>query len=205
MPVQTQSHTSMVNAALAELGSTETITSFDDSQSKSAQRARSLFPGILDDALYAHPWNFAIRRVTLNASGDAPAFGPARAFLLPNDCIRWLPDGNAARRNVEREGRHLVSDNPAPLPCRYIARVNDPSAWSPGFYRLMVLELATAMAEGVTQSQSIKDRLLERAERQRGRAKRMDGLESGSRRREQTQARSTWLSGRRLPNSHVGR
>ena len=127
--------TSIVNQALAELGSTEIITSTDiDTSSNSAQRALQLWDGIVRDLIVSHPWNFAIRRVDLNeAGGDALAFGYQRRFNLPNDCARWLPAAEASRdwRRAEREGNQLLADCVAPFPCRYIAMIDDPAKWPP--------------------------------------------------------------------------
>lgn len=195
MSIIQSSHTGIVNAALAELGSTEKITSFDDATSGVGRRARALWSDILRELLYQHPWNFAIRRATLNPHGDVPAYGVARQFQLPVDCLRWLPEGDATARRVEREGDKLLTDADT-LAIRYIAFLDDPSVWSPLFVRAMTLALAAAMAEGVTQSEGIKDRLAERAEMTLRKAKRADGLESGDRRRGQVQARSDWLTAR---------
>lgn len=191
---QVESHTSIVNAALAELGSTERLVSFDTDESSSARRARALWHGILRDLLYLHPWNFAIRRRMLNPGA---AFDELRQYQLPEDCVRWLPDDRGGRAGtVEREGDCLVARGSEPLSCRYIAMVNDPTLWSPGFVRAMVLRLAAAMAEGVTQSEGIKDRLLDQAVAAIKMAKRMDGLETGDTRRRGVVARSDWLNSR---------
>lgn len=194
MAIATESHTSIVNAALAELGSTEKLVSFDTDTSASARRAQALWPGILRELLNLHPWNFALRRRMLN---PGETFADLRHYQLPEDCVRWLPDDrNGCRGPIEREGNFLLARGDEPLPCRYIAMVDDPALWSPGFVRAMVLHLAAAMAEGVTQSESIKDRLLDRAMGSIRQAKRMDGLETGNTRRQGVTTRSDWLNSR---------
>ncbi len=185
------SHTSVANAALAELGSTENLTSFDLDQSSSAYRARALWKGILLALLARHTWNFAVRRATLN---PGLLVDGVRAWQLPQDCIRWLPDDDVAA--LEREGDALVGRDRVALHIRYIAYVDDPALWSPGFVRVMTLHLAAAMAEGVTQSEGIKNSLLERGEMEIRAARRVDGLETGARRRSGVVARSDWLNAR---------
>jgi hypothetical protein len=197
-PTQTR----IVNGALAELGSTERLTSMDDPTSNSAKRAASLWPEVLRDLLSRHPWNFALRRRALNASSEVPSHGWERKFKLPEDCIRWLPGSltDDDYRDAEREGDYLLSDAEAPLACRYIAYVEDVTVWPPAFVRAMTLLLGAAMAEGVTQSEGIKDRLAERAEAQIRTAKRIDGLETGRTRRSTiAPIFSSWLQARNRP------
>lgn len=194
------SHTSVANAALAELGSTENLTSFALDQSSSAFRARALWQGILMAALARHPWNFAIRRATLNPGALVDGI---RSWQLPQDCVRWLPDDAVA--TMEREGDTLVGRDRDALHIRYIAYVDDPALWSPGFVRVMTLQLAAAMAEGVTQSEGIKNALLERGEMEMRAARRVDGLETGARRRSGVTVRSDWLNARSRSYAWRGR
>lgn len=194
------SHTSVVNAALAELGSTEELTSFQVDQSNSAHRARNLWSGILMALLARHPWNFAIHRVALNPSAIADG---QYSWQLPDDCVRWLPDDDS--RYLEREGEQLTGRARDALTIRYIRYVDDPRLWSPTFLRVMILHLAAAMAEGVTQSQAIKNALLERGEMELRAAKRVDGLETGARRRQGVTPRSDWLAARNRPYAWRGR
>ncbi|QNQ09249.1 hypothetical protein [Sphingomonas alpina] len=192
-PTQTR----IVNGALAELGSTEKITSIDDPTSNSAKRAFAVWPEVLLDLLSRHPWNFALRRAELNVATATPAFGYERQFQLPSGCVRWLP---AARddddfEEAEREGNFLLT-NADTLRIRYIALIDDVTVWPPAFVRAMTLMLAAAMAEGVTQSEGIKDRLAQRAEDQIAKAKRIDGLETGRTRRGRVSVQSSWLQSR---------
>jgi hypothetical protein len=197
VPLAADSPTSILHAALAELGSTERPTSMDDPTNNSARRAHALWPGIVRQLLAQHPWNFAIARATLNVSGVAPTFGWQRRFALPADCLRWLP-GDPAHRSTERcerEGDTLVS-NATAMTIRYIALVDDTTRWSPAFVQAAMLALAAAMAEGVTQSEGIKDRLLDRAAKAMRDAKRIDGLETGATQRGGSVTRSSWLRAR---------
>lgn len=198
MTLTPSTQTGILHAALAELGSTERPISIDDTTSNTARRAKTLWNDLVREQLALHPWNFAIRRAQLNAAGAAPTHGWQRGFLLPADCIRWLPyaDTDSDWRAAEREGDYLLSDAAAPLPIRYIAAIDDVTRWSAPFVKLVTLQLAASLAEAVTQSESIKDRVLERAEAALRKAKRMDGLETGQRRRSAVVGRSDILRGR---------
>lgn len=198
MPIAALSPIDILGAALAELGSTERPISLDDSSSTSAKRARSFWPAILRELLVRHPWNFAIKRRQLNRAGDGTDFGFRSRYTLPEDCLRWLPPDPDARNahRSEREGNALLSDAEGVLDCRYIALVDDTTQWSAGFAEAFTLMLAARMAEGVTQSEGIKDRLLERAREAIRNAKRVDGLETGSTQRGGVVVRSDWLMAR---------
>jgi hypothetical protein len=189
--------TELVNAALAELGSTARIIALDDG-SNSARRAAALWANIVRMLLEQHPWNFALRRAQLNPLSAPPPFGYARAFQLPDDCVRWLPaaHGDPDFRAAEMEGRLLLTDADD-MPVRYIAMVTSVADWPPSFANTVMLYLAAAMAEGITQSESIKDRLAERGEMALRRAKRLDGLQTGATRRAHVTASSGWLGARR--------
>lgn len=192
--------TALCNAVLAELGSTARISSINEG-SNQANRFRAIWPLVVRYALALHPWNFAITRGLLNEAADKPAFGWQRKFALPPTCIRWLPPaiGDADYYEGEREGDFILSNRAAPLPCRYIAYVGDVAGWSPGFVWLVKAMLAPILAEGITQSEGIASRMEELSDKLLVRAKRIDGLETGRRRRGGVVARSDWLSGRSRP------
>src|SRR5690606_25509259 len=98
------------------------------------------YPQTRDEVLRAHPWNFALARALLAASGTAPAFGWARAFPLPVDCLRLLPVVAGGHLNGtpiahEVEGGAVLSNATAPLAIRYVRRVVNPSEFDPLFAR----------------------------------------------------------------------
>lgn len=189
--------TAICNAVLAELGSTQRITSIHDG-SNHANRFREIWPLVVPFAIVLHPWNFAIGRALLNEAGQKPPFGYARMFTLPADCLRWLPParGDSDYYEAEREGNFLLTDHAAPLPCRYIRMEDDVARWSPGFTWLVKAFLSPIIAEGVTQSEGIAGRMEELAKSLLPQAKRIDGLETGRRRRAPAIAVSSWLRAR---------
>lgn len=199
--------TRIVNAALARLGSTDKVSSIDDPNSNSARRAKEIWDDMRRALLVRHPFNFAIKRALLNAAAEAPAFGYARKFRLPADCLRWLPPGRGTREwfEGEREGNFILTDEDAPLKCRYIADVNDVPSWSASFVLAATIFLAGWLNEGVTQSNTKQQSIDEMADAAIRLAKRMDGLETGATQRGAVVVHSTWLGARNRTTYGAGR
>lgn len=194
----TPTQSGIVNAALAELGSTSRISSIDDEHGI-APDAKAVWDQVMNDLLAEHPWNWAIGRAVLNA-GATPEHGYDYGYALPADCLRWLPWNaeDADWFEGAEEGGRLLTDFEGPLNVRYIsgelgARM---ARWSPSFVRAMTLAMAAALAEPLTQDESIKQDMEAKAERKLARAKRRDGLASGGRSRNQVTYRSDWLMAR---------
>ena len=76
----------IANAALRKLGQSP-ITSFSEAN-KAGRIANERFAESRDALLAEHPWNFALKRVSLAASATAPEWGYNNAFPLPTDYIR---------------------------------------------------------------------------------------------------------------------
>lgn len=212
MPLATPSQTSIVNAALARLGSTDRVTSID-SASTVAKAAAALWDQLLRDAL-TYPWNFATRTARLNPTVVTDKRGYARAYTLPADCLRWLPpvpeddfvEAGAWFEGVQ-EGNLILTDAGAPLRVRFVssAVADDPGKWPADFIEAFSLQLAWDMAEAVTGSQGIKDRLEVRAKEAWAKAKRHDASASPRGGREAVTVRSTWLGAMHRPYNYRGR
>lgn len=195
----------IINGALAELGSTTRITSINETLSGQAQTAKALWAEELADVLESHPWNFAIRRATLNQSSATPDSSYDFQYQLPADLVRWLPwDKSEAEYFDGEEESGFILTNAGTCKIRYIYFNDEVGDWKPSFVKYMKLVMATAMAEAVTQSQSIKDRVEIRMEKQFSKAKRLDGLATGKRKRSGITIRSDWNRARNIPNYHIG-
>lgn len=171
--------TEIVNMAL-DLLEEEPILSADDNRSVARWAQRNLGP-VCDAMLRQHPWNWAIRRAVLPALADKPAFGWARAFQMPIDCLRVLPIYDPARFNgadalYEIEGRRILTDLSAPLSIRYIARVSS-ADYDPMFVQALAASLAFRMASFVTGKQSYAERMREYAREALLQAQMVDALE----------------------------
>lgn len=140
-----------------------------------ARLASNLYPLVRDALLRSHPWNCCITRVVLSPDATAPAFDWAYQFSLPGDFIKALAVGElGAEREFRIEGRKLLSDDD-PCYLRYVARNTNPGSWDDGLVHVMTLQMAAAMAYGITQSASLRDSLRDEAMRALRQAKSVDG------------------------------
>lgn len=118
-----------------------------------------------DGELRKHPWNFALCRARLPADAASPAFGWARQFTLPSDCIAvhsLTVDGeqNGAPVPYEVEANKILTDAAAPLKLRYVKRQADEGQFDPLFVEALVSKLAFKMAHWLTGKSSFSDRAL---------------------------------------------
>jgi hypothetical protein len=202
----TPTQTGIVNAALAELGSTKRIQSIDEGYGV-ANDALALWDTCMRTLLSEHPWNWAIGRALLNPT-TAPEFGYARAFTLPPDNLRWLPasSDDADWFDAREEGGLLLTDAET-ANVRYVSaeRGGRVAVWPPYFVRAMELAMAERLAEPVTQDESIKDRMEAKASDALRKAKRRDGIASNGPNRSQVTVRSDWLQARDTPYNRYRR
>lgn len=152
----------IANAALTKLGSAR-ITSLADDV-KAAREVNARFTALRDDELRAHRWQFAIKRTSLAALSDAPAYGWTYQYALPSDCLRvdQINDefpaavmDNYISREVGDwviEGNKILTDIAAPLKLRYLSRVEDPNEWDVSFREALACRIAAELCEALTQS-----------------------------------------------------
>lgn len=156
----------VANRALTKLGSAR-ITSLDDDV-KAARAIKSCFEDLRDDELRSHRWSFALKRTTLAALFDTPAFGFQYQYAMPADFLRIdmvndeypaaLMDNYVGSEAVDwvLEGGRILTDIVAPLPLRYIAQVTDPNLWDANFREALASRIAMEICEDLTQSDTKK-------------------------------------------------
>lgn len=159
--------------ALTLLGA-RSIAGFDDSGAEAAV-ARTLYPGLRDALLSAHPWSFATRQAALAAQEVQPLGDFDFAYALPEDFLRALSAGPAGRgRGAEyvlAEGRlHADLEN---LVLVYVARVSE-EGFPPFFAQALVARLAAEFCLPLTESTSRAESLSRVAEQELARAKGID-------------------------------
>lgn len=148
-PGATPSETSVANAALVCLGE-KRITSLD-ANTKTARVLKERFTEVRDEALRAHPWTFAKQRVSLAADSQAPAWGFARQFTLPSDCLRLLEvDADESRYPWRVEGRKIVTSIADPLEILYLRRITNPREMDSLFRQYWAVRLAFDVCEAIT-------------------------------------------------------
>ncbi|HEY0149854.1 MAG TPA: hypothetical protein VGB70_12735 [Allosphingosinicella sp.] len=194
----TPSRTGIVNLALTRIGTSRRISSLDEA-SPVAIAAREVFDPALRAVLAAHPWNFACRRVALPAADNAPAFGYARRFPLPGECLRWLPPERDEDTYFEgeEEGGAILTNSDAPLPVRFIALVEDAALWSPEFEQVLAYRIALELALALTALAEVSRLSEEGYLRALSEAKRLDSRRTRRPERNTGNDGFTWLDGYR--------
>lgn len=150
------SSTAVGNAALGKLGQ-GAVLSFDDPDDRARWLERR-FADVRDLCLRANHWRFAMARARLSAEATAPAFGYARQFPLPADCLRLVEVVGDPAWSVE--GGRILTDAAAPLDIRYVRRAEDVAGWDPMFAEAVACRLAFDLAEKLTQSSGKKEAAL---------------------------------------------
>ena len=199
---QRPDQSSIANRAASRLGSTQRIASIHDS-GELAMHVRDQWDGIVTTLLADHPWNFALRRAELNRSDPAPGSEYSFAYALPADCWRWLPwmPEDADYFTGEAEGGYILTDAEAPIAVRYISGeyADEVGRWPANFALAVELELAHRLAEPMTGSTGLADRMRADAADALRKAKKIDGLESNGRAGPKVSSRSRWLRRQFLP------
>lgn len=164
---------SICSNALLMLGA-QPINDFGDANDR-ARLASNLWPSVRDNLLRSHPWNCCIKRVELAPDTAAPPFDWAYQYTLPGDFMKPLAVGEAgAEEAFKVEGRKILCDvNPCYL--RYVYRNENPASWDSMLVRAAELEMASAMAYGITQSASLRDSYRQEALLHLKRARAVDG------------------------------
>jgi hypothetical protein len=120
-----------------------------------ARLAANLYPSVRDFVLRRHPWNCAVKRVSLAPDLATPAFDWAFQFTLPSDYMRTLSVGESGAEapfKIE-SGKLLCDDNPCLL--RYIWRNENPGTWDDMLVWGMTVSMKAVMAYPITQSTSL--------------------------------------------------
>lgn len=152
--MSTATPVSICSNALLMLGDTP-ISSFDDGSDR-ARLAANIWPTARDYVLRRHPWNCAVKRVTLNPDAEAPAFDFARQFTLPGDFLRVLSVGQQGERVPYKvEGRKILSDESV-LMLRYIWRNDNTATWDAALVWGMTQVMRAVFSYGITQSTSLE-------------------------------------------------
>lgn len=152
----------VANRALTKLGSSR-ITSLDDDV-KAARAVSSCFDDLRDAELRAHRWQFAMKRASLAALSEAPAFGWDYQYALPADFLKLdqvndqfpstVLENYVGEELVDYvlESNLILTNIEAPLKLRYIAQVTDPNQWDACFREALACRIAAELAEDLTQN-----------------------------------------------------
>lgn len=205
------SATDIANRALSKLGDVR-ITDIDTDNTKAARAMAHRLPFLRDLLLQSYPWRFALEITTLPADSTAPAWGYARRFLFPSDCLRLWSVGDYAidiqsygvqfriggtssypsDAPFEVYGDYIHTDLTAPLKIQYVKQITDTGKFPDVFTEALAAKMAADAAEELTQSASKMDR----AERDFQRAMRMARMIDSFQRPPASRSPGKWMMSR---------
>jgi hypothetical protein len=152
-----QTEVGICNSALIKLG-VGTITALNDN-TRQAQIMNEQYAKMRDALLYDHPWNFAMKRATLEDDGTEPEYEFTYQAELPADCLRvWNVECEEDFYQIE--GGYILSDYDE-IKIKYISKVTDPTLFSPAFCEALALKLAADTCYALVQSNSLKNTYLQ--------------------------------------------
>lgn len=172
------SETGICNSALAKIGSYR-ITSLDDN-TREAKLLKEQYAKVRDDLLRSHPWNFAIKRVSLALLTSEPAFGFAYEFQLPNDCLRVLETDSSNDIEWQREGNVIRTDT-STLAIKYVAKITEVGLFDACFAEVLASKLAADISFSIVQNATLKKQLNDEYMQKLREARSYDGQEGASR------------------------
>ncbi len=155
------------NMALGEVGEDgSAITTIDDA-TKSARVCKRFIYQAIREALERGKWKCARHPAELSRLTDAPLFGWAYAFQLPNDYLRVVSFNEVDtdeqdQEMFERQGNTLLTDEDT-ASIIYIKDLtypgNDVNAMGPLLTKACYLNLAAKIAWPLQQSRTLKESL----------------------------------------------
>lgn len=135
-----------------------------------------------DSEMRKFAWNFALERVELAASVDAPAWKWTYKYDLPGDCLRMMAlraSGaiNGTLTPYELEADSILTNASAPLRLRYIKRVTAVTAWDSLFVDVISAKLASKIAHWLTGKGSFAQLAEQNYQMSLREARRIDAIE----------------------------
>jgi hypothetical protein len=157
--------TSLANIALGHIGKAP-VTDFEE-RSPEAQTLRQHWDLVRDELLRMKAWKFAMKRAILAGLDVDPLFEWKYAYQLPVDYLRAVEfngrQAGTGEADFDIEGTSLLS-NDASAQLKYVARIEQVSAWDAGFCAAFALLLAAAVAPSITSAPGLGANLRQRGE-----------------------------------------
>lgn len=177
------SKVSIANRALTKLGAERLLLLSDDTQQ--GRTLNSMFDDVRDAELRRHRWKFAIKRDQLPALVAAPAWGYQYQYPLPADYLALVQANDVYVRSGGKgsalwsvEGRRILTNIPAPLMVRYVARIENAGLYDPLFVEVLACKLALEACETLTQSNTKHQAMADAYQFAVTEAVRMDAIEN---------------------------
>ncbi len=156
------SEVEICNQALYLIGA-ERISSLS-ADSKEARICNDMYSVVRDQLIASHPWNFCIKRAQYSAIDELPdgVYDWDYAFELPADCMR-ITSIDDPEEPWAREADYLYA-NYTPISIRYIQKVTSVDKFSPMFTKALAYALALEIGTHITQSPTLFERLMKKAD-----------------------------------------
>jgi hypothetical protein len=152
--------------ALARLGAAR-ITALTDNTAE-AKLCNLLFDETADLVMVEGSWATTIKRASLNATTNTPAYGFTTEFQLPTDpfCLKVLQINDITPGDEEYriEGDKLLA-NISTMKVKYIGRLTDTQAYGPFLTQAIITRLTAELAYPITGQASVADRWFQQYER----------------------------------------
>ncbi len=196
------SQNEIANWALDMLGA-ESIDDINGTEERATKLLGAWIP-VRDALLRKKWWRFSIQRRILAEDSAAPVWGYVNQFTLDGDVVRviqvgeFYPDidlsdlSNSETAAYLLEGDKILTNMAAPLKVRWIVNSIDVGLWDPCFAKVMACDLAERLAPRLTESESIKARIVNDRREALREAVRSNALETPPR----TRADGSWMASR---------
>lgn len=142
---------SICNRALQIIGADDRIISITE-DSRLARACNSCYDITRDTEQQKYFWRFCEKRVILAPDTDAPAFGFAKQYTIPSDCLRVMKQQEYGNDWVISGTKIMTDRDPTSIQLRYIARVEDPALFPPLFAEALAARIGMNIAEQITNS-----------------------------------------------------
>lgn len=141
---ESSSEVDVCNSALTLFGETTILSINPPDGSLAAALCAQHYHKQRNAALRAFPWGFAMKRAALNQLAAAPAWGFAKQYQIPVDCLRIWKIEHTLRTDWKREGDKLLTDVDG-VNALYISKVTDTNAFDSLFIDALVARLAATL------------------------------------------------------------
>lgn len=155
----------IVNMALDHLGQSQ-ISSISPATTNAEKICARHYDAVRQELLREWNWNFAYTLgVASLDNGVTIPFDYDNAYLLPNDCLRFISmegENEISRiMTYQISGRHIYynGSDASSINVRYVKDVTDVSLWDALFRNIMALKLALKVAYAFTKSKSDVERI----------------------------------------------
>lgn len=147
------------NSALVKLGQ-DRVNSLND-DNKRARLCKEQYDKIIERILRAHPWNFALKRITIGPSTETLSWGEGNVFPIPLDCLRVVKICSDYKYKIE--GPNIICPIEE-IKLLYITQTTPEAYFDSNFKEAAACALAHDLCYALTQSTSLKQTLFQESE-----------------------------------------